>query len=187
MNIARLRYYNMITLVAQNWLITPNWITDPDNYTDGDSKVTGNLEDGYIMESVDPECKVKFYGKINDSDTVIAIYIDKEFYGTGMIGLCGNCNGVNDEYDRIENGDSLDAPLRIVTSDMIKSNPDFPPYPSLIITLCSPSGVKICWPRSDNQPLNKIAYLQNLTLLVVVVLLSTRSALFHPVHQYICK
>jgi len=93
--------------------------------------MTGDIDVGFTLIPEDVTCKLRFYAKFADELSVMAAFVDKAQYGQYLSGICGNCNDVADDYDRLPNAGSLDDVLRIVTPNFIRTSSGFPPGPTV--------------------------------------------------------
>ena len=116
-------------MIFQNNYVPGFWIDNPDNYSDSNIKVSSDGDGGYYIDPAMDGCNLRFYAKIDDIFSKIAIFVNKEQYGEHLNGLCGNCNDVVDEYDSLPDGNSLYAPINITASAIVPSTV-FPPNPS---------------------------------------------------------
>jgi len=108
--------------------VTDFWIQDPDNYTDSNIKITSDGDGGYFLDPTLEGCNIRFYAKVDGIYSKMAIYVNKDQYSGHVNGLCGNCNGILDEYDDLPDGNSIEAPMRIVDNVLVPST-NFPPSP----------------------------------------------------------
>ena len=93
--------------------VTPEWVPYPDNYADDVIRVTGDVDNGFVVEPISASCKVHLRVKVKDVLTRLELFVDKDTFGSHVIGICGNCNDIDDDYESLEDSGRLDDPIRI--------------------------------------------------------------------------
>jgi len=58
---------------------------------------------------------MRLYVKMDGIRSEVALLVDGTMFGSHLTGVCGNCNGVDDDYDGLSNGYSLDLPITIAS------------------------------------------------------------------------